>query len=174
MEMIDKIFTKNSNPLIISSDLVDDQVASVNVDNENPLIVVDGDLKGEKLKGYISSYPTYVLTFETIKKLRALIFEFMRSRIWNIKSPIFILDLSEGPYDINASKVLRFLGSFDVLVAYYLCYDNIKNSTMVYTLNSYTHYAPQPWSKVRHANSSSKTKSTIYSLQYPKGNNLVL
>ncbi|CAG5078257.1 Protein of unknown function [Cotesia congregata] len=66
MGSIDKGFMKNSNSLIISSDL------------------------------------------------------FMPSKIRNIKSAIFILDHSEGPYDINASEVLRFFGSFDILVAYYV------------------------------------------------------
>ncbi|CAG5092972.1 Protein of unknown function [Cotesia congregata] len=41
---------------------------------------------------------------------------------------------------------------------------------MVYTRNPYTQYAPPPWNQVKfaNANSSSKTKSTLYSLQYPK------
>ncbi|CAG5103219.1 Protein of unknown function [Cotesia congregata] len=42
--------------------------------------------------------------------------------------------ISGGTHDRNASMVLAFLGSFDILVSYYVCYDDDKDSTMVYIL----------------------------------------
>ncbi|CAG5092252.1 Protein of unknown function [Cotesia congregata] len=170
MELIDRSFANNSNPLIISSDLVDDQVASKSIDNGSPLIVINHDQRRKQIEGYLLSYPTYILRFESLQKLAPLIFGFMGSTIWNIKSPIFILDISGGTHDRNASMVLSFLGSIDILVSYYVCYDDDKDSTMLYTLNPYTQYAPSPWNQVKfpNANSSSKTKSALYSLQYPK------
>ncbi|XP_044581054.1 uncharacterized protein LOC123262742 [Cotesia glomerata] len=170
MELIDRGFANNSNPLVISSDLVDDQVASGSIDNGSPLIVINGDQKWKQVGGFLPSYPTYILKFESPQKLEPLIFGFMGSTIWNIKSPIFILEISERTHDIKASRALAFLGSFDILISYYVCYDDKKDSTMVYTLNSYTQYAPSPWNQVKfgNANGNSKTKVTLYSLQYPK------
>ncbi|CAG5073937.1 Protein of unknown function [Cotesia congregata] len=170
MELIDRVFSNNSYPLIISSDLVDDQVASGSIDNGRPLIVIHGDQRRNQIEGYLPSYPTYILRFESLEKLIQLIFEFMGSTIWNIKSPMFILDISEGTHDKNAFMVLSFLGRLDILISYYMCYDDKKDSTMVYTLNPYTQYAPPPWNQVKfaNANSSSKTKFTLYRLHYPK------
>ncbi|XP_044581187.1 uncharacterized protein LOC123262811 [Cotesia glomerata] len=171
MELIDKSFANNSNPLIISSDFVDDQVVSGNIDNGNPVIVINSDLSERRIeiKGYLSSYPTYNLRFESLYKLIALILGFMASPTWNIKSPIFVLDISEEPH-VDAFNVISFLGYFDTLISYYMCYDNDKHSTIVYTLNPYTQYAPLPWNQVKfsNANINNKTKSTLYSLQYPK------
>ncbi|XP_044582305.1 uncharacterized protein LOC123263524 [Cotesia glomerata] len=168
MEMIDRGFANNSNPLIISSDFVDGQVASGSIDNGSPLIVINDDLRRKQIVGFLPSYPTYILRFESMQKLVPLIFGLMGSTIWNIKSPIFILDISGGTHDRNASMVLAFLGRLDILVSYYVCYDEKKDSTVVYTLNPYTQYAPPPWNQVKfaNANSSRKIKSTLYSLQY--------
>ncbi|CAG5092242.1 Protein of unknown function [Cotesia congregata] len=129
MELIDRDFANNSNPLIIFSDLVDDQVASRSIDNGSPLIVIiNHDLRRKQIEGYLLSYPTYILRFESMQKLVPLIFGFMGSTIWNIKSPIFILDISEGTHDENASMVLAFLGSLDILVSYYVdLKSNYKN-----------------------------------------------
>ncbi|CAG5077153.1 Protein of unknown function [Cotesia congregata] len=138
MELIDKGFKNNMNPVIITSDLVDDQVVNGNIDNVNPLIVVNSDFIGAKIKGYHPSYPMYILKFESDEKL------------------------------IKASWVLKFLGRFEILVSYYLCYDNDKDSTIVYTLNPYSQYAPRPWKQVKLADSNRKTNSTLLSLQYPK------
>ncbi|CAG5075056.1 Protein of unknown function [Cotesia congregata] len=171
MELIDRSFANNSNPLIISSDLVDDQVASRSIDNGSPLIVINGDQRRNPIEGFLPSYPTYILKLESSEKLVPLIIGFMESTIWNIKSPIFIVDISEGTHDVNASVVLASLaGRFDILVTYYVCYDDKKDSTMVYTLNPYTQYAPSPWNQVKFANDNgnNQTKMTLYSLQYPK------
>ncbi|CAD6239250.1 GSCOCG00008662001-RA-CDS [Cotesia congregata] len=170
MELIDRGFANNSNPLIISSDLVDDQEASRSIDNGSPLIVINGDQRWKPIERFLPSYPTYILKLESPEKLVPLIIGFMDSTIWNIKSPIFILDISEGTHDRKVHWVLSFLGSLDILIAYYVCYDGKKDSTMVYTLNPYTQYAPSPWNQVKFANDNdnSETKMTLYSLQYPK------
>ncbi|CAG5084078.1 Protein of unknown function [Cotesia congregata] len=120
MELINDVFKNNSNPVIITFDLVNDQVVSRNIDNGNPLIVVNGDLKLKQIEGYHPSYPTYVIEFESMHNLASLIFGFMRSTIWSLKSPIFILDISEGPHEGNADIIFRFFRKFDILVSYYL------------------------------------------------------
>ncbi|CAD6222025.1 GSCOCG00005291001-RA-CDS [Cotesia congregata] len=168
MELIDKGFTNTSNPVIITSDLVDDQIVSRNIDNGNPLIIMNGNFKCEKIKGYYPGYPTYVIKFESIENLMSLIFKFMYTTIWSSKSPIFILDISEKFYVAKPYAILGFLAQFDMLVSYYLRYDNVQDSTIVYTLNPYTQYAPFPWNEVTFANIKSKTKTTLYSLQYPE------
>ncbi|XP_044587762.1 uncharacterized protein LOC123267275 [Cotesia glomerata] len=174
MELIDKGFTNTSNPVIITSNLVNDQVVSRNIDDGNPLIIVNGNFKREQIKEYYPVYPTSVIKFESIENLIPLIFEFIHSTIWSLKSPIFILDISEKFIATKPYSVLKILANFDILVSYYLGYDNVKDSTTVYTLNPYTQYDPFPWNEVGFANMKSKTKTTLYSLQYPKGNLLTL
>ncbi|XP_057335826.1 uncharacterized protein LOC130674498 [Microplitis mediator] len=59
----------------------------------------------------------------------------------------------------------------DLLSAYYLCYDDGKDSTIVYTLNPFTNYAPRPWVKVEAADQFDDNKGkkwTLYNLQYTK------
>ncbi|CAG5084003.1 Protein of unknown function [Cotesia congregata] len=168
MELINKDFTDNSNPVIVSSDLVDDQFVSGNVDNGNPLIIVNSNFKRKQMVGYHPGYPTYVIRFESMQKLVPLIFGFMGSTIWSIKSPIFILDISEKFYATNPYSVLRFLAHFDILVSYYLRYDKDEDSTVLYTLNPYTQFAPLPWNQVGTSNGNSTTKPTLYSMRYPK------
>ncbi|XP_074115276.1 uncharacterized protein LOC141537959 isoform X2 [Cotesia typhae] len=168
MELINKCFTDNLNPVIISSDLVVDQVVSANVVNENPLIIVDGNFKRKPIEGHHPGYPTYVVLFKSMPKLVSLIFDFMDSTIWSIKSPIFILDISEKFYVTRPDSVLGFLASFDILVSYYLRYEKDQNSTILYTLNPYTQFAPFPWNQVKTSNGNNTTKPTLYSMQYPK------
>lgn len=170
MELIDNVFTNYSNPVIITSDLVDDQVVNRNIDNVNPLIVVNSDFTHVKIKGYLPSYPTYILEFESFKKLISLIFWFKNLSTWNVKSPIFILDISERPKNERASWVLKNLAHLEILVSYYMCYDNNEDSTIIYTLNPYLEYAPRPWKQVKLVNRNNKTNSLLFSLQYPKGN----
>ncbi|CAG5075105.1 Protein of unknown function [Cotesia congregata] len=161
----------NHTVIVIFSDLVDNQVAKRSIDNGSPLIVINGDQRRKQIEGYLPSYSTYILRFESMYKLVSLILGFMRSSIWNIKSPIFILDISKAMHDNrNAGRVLDFLGSLDNLKSYYVCYDDKRDSTIVYTLNPYTQYAPPPWNRVKSANANNnpKTKATMYSLQYPK------
>ncbi|CAG5083969.1 Protein of unknown function [Cotesia congregata] len=168
MELINKGFTDNLNPVIITSDLVDDQVVSGNFDNANPLIIVNGNFKRKQIEGYHPGYPTYVIRFESMEKLISLIFEFVGSTIWSIKSPIFILDISEKFHVTIPYSALGFLASFDILVSYYLRYDKDQDSTILYTLNPYTQFAPLPWNQVRTSNGNSTTKLTLYSMRYPK------
>ncbi|XP_074115578.1 uncharacterized protein LOC141538133 [Cotesia typhae] len=168
MELINKCFTDNLNPVIISSDLVVDQVVSANVVNENPLIIVDGNFKRKPIEGHHPGYPTYVVLFKSMPKLVSLIFDFMDSTIWSIKSPIFILDISEKFYVTRPDSVLGFLASFDILVSYYLRYEKDQNSTILYTLNPYTQFAPLPWNQVKTSNGNNTTKPTLYSMEYPK------
>ncbi|XP_074115557.1 uncharacterized protein LOC141538123 [Cotesia typhae] len=168
MELIKKEFSNNLNTVIITYDLVDNQIVSGNANNEYPIIVVNGDLKRQQIYRYYSGYPTYVVAFESIQKLFLLILKFLNSPIWSIKSPIFILDTSERSQTGNASNVLEILGNFDILVSYYLRYYSDKDSNMIYTLSPYTQRAPLPWNQVRFANSNNKIKLPLFSLHYPK------
>ncbi|XP_057335986.1 uncharacterized protein LOC130674621 [Microplitis mediator] len=174
-ELIATCFTNNSNPVIITSDLIDDGSRKQNPgdskERNSPVIVINEKLKGDRTKGYHPTYPTYVLSFDSIEKLEAQVEEFRSSAIWSIKSPLLVIDTNKESRCANAGKVLGFLWTMDLLSAYYLCYDNGKDSTIVYTLNPFTNYAPLPWVKVDAADQFDNNKGekwTLYNLQYSK------
>ncbi|XP_057335964.1 uncharacterized protein LOC130674606 [Microplitis mediator] len=174
-ELVETCFINNSNPAIITSDLIDDGYKKQNLGDgkgrNSPVIVINEDLKGDRIKGYVPTYPTYVLSFESIKKLEAQVEEFRSSAIWSIKSPFLVIDTNKESRCANAGKVLGFLWTIDLLSAYYLCSDDGNNSTIVYTLNPFTNYAPLPWVKVEAADQFDDNKGkkwTLYNLQYTK------
>ncbi|XP_057336653.1 uncharacterized protein LOC130675150 [Microplitis mediator] len=165
-KLAEMCFTNNSNPLIITADLVDDSEVQnpYDFDAKNPMIVIDGNFKSEKMTGLIPSYPTYVLSFESIEKLGILIKEFKSSKIWSITSPFLILETNEESGCANAGNILKFLWKYDLLSAYYLCYQ--KDLSFVYTFNPFTKYAPLPWEEIETAEKFIGNKSTLYSLRY--------
>ncbi|XP_057335504.1 uncharacterized protein LOC130674251 [Microplitis mediator] len=174
-ELVETCFINNSNPVIITSDLIDDGYKLQNPGDSNerisPIIIINDEFKGEMIKGYVPTYPTYVLSLKSIGKLEAQVDEFRSSAIWSIKSPFLVIDTNKESRCANAGKVLGFLWTMDLLSAYYLCYDDVKDSTIVYTLNPFTNYAPLPWVKVDASDQFDDNKSkkwTLYNLQYSK------
>ncbi|XP_057335675.1 uncharacterized protein LOC130674378 [Microplitis mediator] len=172
--LVETCLINNSNPAIITSDLIEDGNKLQNPGDANginpPVIVINDELKGDRVKGYVPTYPTYVLSFESIEKLEAQAKEFRSSAIWSVKSPFLVLDSNKESLCSNAGKVLGILWTMDLLSAYYLCYDVSNDSTIVYTLNPFTNYAPRPWAKVEAANQfdNKGKKWTLYNRQYSK------
>ncbi|XP_057336575.1 uncharacterized protein LOC130675101 [Microplitis mediator] len=178
-EIVEECFTNNLNPIVISADLIndDDKVKNpTDIHNTNSsLIIINEDVKPTKIEGHIPAYPTYVLLFESVPKLAALIGELGKSKIWSIKSPFFVLDMTKDPLCINAQIVLGLLWEYNLLSAYYLCYNNDRDSTIIYTLNPFTNYAPSPWDPVDASDAiinKAEKKWTFYSLKYSKGENI--
>ncbi|XP_057336695.1 uncharacterized protein LOC130675180 [Microplitis mediator] len=72
---------------------------------------------------------------------------------------------------MNAQTVLGMLWEHDLLSAYYLCYNNDRDSTIVYTLNPFTNYAPSQWVPVDASDvfiHKPGAKWSFYSLKYSK------
>ncbi|CAD6227268.1 GSCOCG00006053001-RA-CDS [Cotesia congregata] len=158
-ELVQTCFTNNSNPVMISEDLFDNNWDPV----RNSLIVIDRGFN-KQITGFLSTYPTYVLPFESIDNLKPVIDNLQRSQFWNIKSPFLMVGKELGC--LNARKVLEFMWNHDLLSVYYLC--NIQNSTMVFTLNPYARYAPAPWKLIDKFDESDK-KLILFTLKYTKG-----
>ncbi|XP_057340152.1 uncharacterized protein LOC130677413 [Microplitis mediator] len=172
-EIVEKCFTNNSNPILISADLIDDDDEVKNPSDINhinsSLIIINEDFKPTKIEGHIPAYPAYVLLFESFLKLAAFIGELRKSKIWSIKSPFFILDTTKDLRSMNARIVLGMLWKFNLLSAYYLCYD--RDSTIVYTLNPFTNYAPSSWVQLDASDAfidKADEKWTLYNLKYSK------
>ncbi|XP_057327804.1 uncharacterized protein LOC130669107 [Microplitis mediator] len=168
-------FTNNSNFVIITDDLYRNGYRDENPSDENDKIssvmIINSDFEPSKITGLIRSYPTYVLPFESIKKLEKLIEKFRSSTIWSVTSKFLILDTTKEPRCANAGKILGILWKIDLLFSYYMCYDNDRDSTFIYTLNPFTNYAPPPWVQVEATGEfrdEENKKSTLYSLQYTK------
>ncbi|XP_057335798.1 uncharacterized protein LOC130674474 isoform X1 [Microplitis mediator] len=175
-EIVEKWFTNNSNPIIMSTDLINDdhevKISSDIININSSLIIINEDFKPTIIEGYIPAYPTYVLLFKSFLKLTTLIGELRKSKIWSIKSPFFVLDTTKDPLCMNAQPVLGMLWEFDLLSAYYLCYNNDRDSTIVYTLNPFTNFAPSQWAPVDASDvfvHKPEEKWTFYSLKYSKG-----
>ncbi|XP_057338864.1 uncharacterized protein LOC130676558 [Microplitis mediator] len=175
-ELVDMCFTNNSNSVIITDDLYRNGYRDENLSDENDkissVIIITSNFEPSKITGLIRSYPTYVLPFESIKKLKTLIEKFKSSTIWSVTSKFLILDTTKEPRCANAEKILKFLWKIDLLFSYYMCYDNDKDSTFFYTLNPFTKYAPPPWVQVETTDEFSNKKNKkliLYSLQYSTG-----
>nr|ACE75358.1 hypothetical protein GIP_L2_0090 [Glyptapanteles indiensis] len=155
-------FKSDSNPVIISADLEDN--------NRNPsgnsMIVIDHKFQ-KQIMGFISAYPTYVLSFESTGLLKAAIDHFRGSTLWSIKSPFLIVD-NESKCS-NAAAVLESMWKQDLLAVYYLC--THQDTTMVFTLNPFASYAPLPWVPV-YKFGDNKKKLTLYGMQYLKDKNI--
>ncbi|XP_044592738.1 uncharacterized protein LOC123270658 [Cotesia glomerata] len=158
-ELVEMCFTNNSNPVMISEDLLDDNWNP----GENSLIVINRKFN-KHITGFLPTYPTYVLSFKSIDNLKPVIDNLQRSKFWNTGSPFLMV--GTGSRCSNTKKVLEFMWNRDSLSVYYLCEN--KNSSVIYTLNSYASYAPAPWKLIEKFGDSDK-KLTLFRLGYIKG-----
>lgn len=169
-------FINNSNPVIIYPDSIDDDYNVRNPGDSNRkislVIVINEEFEGDRIKGYIPTYPSYVLSLESIEKLEAQVEKFRTSKIWSVKSLFLVLDTKKESRCANAGKVFGFRCPMNLLSSYYLCYDDDKDLTIVYNLNPFTNHAPRPWVEVKAAekfDDSKGKKWTLYNLQYSEG-----
>ncbi|XP_074110121.1 uncharacterized protein LOC141534589 [Cotesia typhae] len=151
-------FSNNLNPIVISKDLYDDNWNLT----RTPVIVIDRKFN-KQITGFLPSYPSYVLPFESIDNLNMTIENLQRSTLWNIKSRFLILTTDSRC--ISTRRILEFMSKQDLLSVYYLCIK--KKSTVVFTLNPYASYAPEPWALIEKFGENDK-KMKLYNLQYSK------
>nr|ACE75467.1 hypothetical protein GIP_L7_0060 [Glyptapanteles indiensis] len=135
-ELIQICFTNNSNPVVISADLLDNNWDP----SRNSLIVINREFS-KQITGFLPSHPTYVLSFESIDNLKPVMDNLQKSKFWNINSPFLMV--GTGSRCPSPRRMLEFMWNRDLLSVYYLCVK--KNSTVVFTLNPFASYAPAPW-----------------------------
>ncbi|XP_044592904.1 uncharacterized protein LOC123270821 [Cotesia glomerata] len=157
-ELVEMCFTNNSNPVMISEDLLDNNWNP----GQNSLIVIDRKFN-KKITGFLPAYPTYVLPFKSIDNLKPAVDNLQRSKFWNIGSPFLMV--GTGSRCSSTKKLLEFMWNRDLLFVYYLCEN--KNSSVIYTLNPYASYAPAPWKLIEKFGDSDK-KLTLFRLEYIK------
>ncbi|CAG5084217.1 Protein of unknown function [Cotesia congregata] len=157
-ELAEMCFKNNSNPVIISADLLSNDWDP----GGNSWVVFDHKFQ-KQATGFNSAYPTYVLSFESIGYLKAVINHFRRSTAWSIKSPFLIVERKSSC--LNAREVLQFMWKQDLLAVFYLCSD--QDTTIVFTLNLFAAYAPAPWFSFDKFSDNGKIL-TLYSMKYTK------
>ncbi|CAG5074182.1 Protein of unknown function [Cotesia congregata] len=157
-ELVEMCFTNNSNPVMISEDLLDDNWNPA----KNSLIVIDRKFN-KQMTGFLPAYPTYVLPFKSIDSLKPVIDNLQRSKFWNIGSPFLMV--GTGSRCSSPKKILEFMWNRDLLSVYYLCEN--KNSSVIYRLNPYASYAPAPWKLIEKFDDSGKNL-TLFRLEYIK------
>ncbi|CAG5074004.1 Protein of unknown function [Cotesia congregata] len=135
-ELVEMCFTNNSNLVMISEDLLDDNWNH----GENSLIVIDHKFN-KQITGFLPAYPIYILSFRSIDNLKPVVDNLQRSKFWNTGSPFLMV--RTGSRCSNTKKILEFMWNRDFLSVYYLCKN--KNSSVIYMLNPYASYAPAPW-----------------------------
>ncbi|CAG5074093.1 Protein of unknown function, partial [Cotesia congregata] len=160
-ELVEMCLTNNSNPLVISKDLLPNDYNSAEAFNS--WIIIDHKFN-KQITGFFPAYPTYVLPFVSIDNLKPVIDNLQKSKFWNIKSPFVIVGTESRC--LSAWRILKFMWDRDLLSVYYLC--NKKNSTAIFTLNPYASYAPAPW-KLVDKFSDNKKKISLFRLQFTKG-----
>ncbi|XP_057329098.1 uncharacterized protein LOC130669951 [Microplitis mediator] len=120
------------------------------------IVTIDYDFKSTAMKWFYPNHPSYILSAESDRKLKALLHEIKSSIIWNVESLVFVVDENCG----NAMKVLRMVWDNEALGSFYVCRDQVNKNTMVYTFNPYTDRAPKPWKRVK--KKTSDNRWTLY------------
>ncbi|CAG5079150.1 Protein of unknown function [Cotesia congregata] len=158
-ELVEICFVNNSNPVVISEDLLDNNWDP----GGNPLIVIDRKFD-KQITGFLPTYPMYVLVFKSIDELKVVINNLQKSTFWNIKSPFLIVETNS--HCLSTKTILKFMWKRNLMAVYHLCYQ--KNSTVVFTLNPFASYAPAPWELIAEFDDDDGKKMTLYRLQYTK------
>ncbi|XP_057328397.1 uncharacterized protein LOC130669475 [Microplitis mediator] len=125
------------------------------------LVVIDKNFKSKAIKKYYPRHPTYVLSTDSIDRLRKNINQIKSSEIWNIASVI----VGIGKDCDRAGKVLQMTWKIEALSSYFVCQHSLSNRTIIYTFNPYTDRAPEPWRKEKITNKPND-RWTLYRQQF--------
>ncbi|XP_057325839.1 uncharacterized protein LOC130667921 [Microplitis mediator] len=156
-QLLELCFPDKLNPAVITVDLIDIMFEiSINEVVNASIVTIDYDFKSTMMKWHYPNHPSYILSAESDKKLKALLHEIKSSIIWNVESLVFVVEENCG----KAMKVLRMVWNIEALGSFYVCRDQVNKTTMVYTFNPYTDRAPEPWSRVK--KKSKDNRWTLY------------
>ncbi|XP_057328605.1 uncharacterized protein LOC130669626 [Microplitis mediator] len=145
-QLLELCFPDKLNPAVITVDLIDIMFEiSINEVVNASIVTIDNDFESTVMKWHYPNHPSYIISAESDKKLKALLYEIKSSIIWNVESMVFVVGENCG----KAMKVLRMVWDIEALGSFYVCRDQVNKSTLVYTFNPYTDRAPKPWSRVK-------------------------
>ncbi|XP_057340080.1 uncharacterized protein LOC130677357 [Microplitis mediator] len=145
-QLLKLCYAERSNPVVITSNLID-IIDEIPVDNiEFPVMAIDTDFKSKDIQIFNPSYPLYILSTDSIDQLQTLLNELKSTPTWSIVSIFFIVGSIESNCR-NASEVLQLLWTMELLSSFYVCIEP-NNDKMIYTYNPYTNRAPEPWENV--------------------------
>ncbi|XP_053593395.1 uncharacterized protein LOC128667257 [Microplitis demolitor] len=160
-QLLGMCFNNKFNSIIITADLAEDNEMHriKNMwnadDSSSSVIVIDGNYKPTKIQINHRSYPSYILSVNSIDTLKTLIGKLKLSSTWSITSIFLILGTAKVSCT-DAGKVLGLLWEQDLLLAYFLCKksvdDNDNDTITIYTLNPFTNYAPPLWQEAETIN----------------------
>ncbi|XP_057325882.1 uncharacterized protein LOC130667955 [Microplitis mediator] len=156
-QLLELCFPDKLNPAVITVDLIDIMFEiSINEVVNASIVTIDYNFKSTEMKWHYPNNPSYILSAESDRKLKALLHEIKSSIIWNVESMVFVVGENCG----KAMKVLRMVWDIEALGSFYVCRDQVNKTTMVYTFNPYTDRAPKPWSRVK--KKSKDNRWTLY------------
>ncbi|XP_057325251.1 uncharacterized protein LOC130667594 [Microplitis mediator] len=156
-QLLELCFPDKLNPAVITVNLIDImfEISIIEVVNAS-IVTIDSDFESTVMKWHYPNHPSYIISAESDKKLKALLHEIKSSIIWNVESMVFVAGENCG----KAMKVLRMVWDIEALGSFYVCRDQVNKSTLVYTFNPYTDRAPKPWSRVK--KKSKDNRWTLY------------
>ncbi|XP_057331292.1 uncharacterized protein LOC130671423 [Microplitis mediator] len=156
-QLLELCFPDKLNPAVITVDLIDIMFEiSINEVVNASIVTIDSDFESTVMKWHYPNHPSYIISAESDRKLKALLHEIKSSIIWNVESLVFVVGENCG----KAMKVLRMVWNIEALGSFYVCRDQVNKSTLVYTFNPYTDRAPKPWSRVK--KKSKDNRWTLY------------
>ncbi|XP_057326941.1 uncharacterized protein LOC130668595 [Microplitis mediator] len=156
-QLLELCFPDELNPAVITVNLIDIMFEiSINEVVNASIVTIDDDFESTVMKWHYPNHPSYIISAESDRKLKALLHEIKSSIIWNVESLVFVVGENCG----KAMKVLRMVWDIEALGSFYVCRDQVNKSTLVYTFNPYTDRAPEPWSKVK--KKTSDNRWTLY------------
>ncbi|XP_057330915.1 uncharacterized protein LOC130671200 [Microplitis mediator] len=156
-QLLELCFPDKLNPAVITVDLIDIMFEiSINEVVNASIVTIDNDFESTVMKWHYPNHPSYIVSAETDRKLKALLHEIKSSIIWNVESLVFVVGENCG----KAMKVLRMVWNIEALGSFYVCRDQVNKTTLVYTFNPYTDRAPKPWSRVK--KKTSDNRWTLY------------
>ncbi|XP_057338523.1 uncharacterized protein LOC130676388 [Microplitis mediator] len=156
-QLLELCFSDKLNPAVITVDLIDIMFEiSINEVVNASIVTIDNDFESTVMKWYYPNHPSYIVSAESGRKLKALLHEIKSSIIWNVESLVFVVGKNCG----KAMEVLRMVWDIEALGSFYICRDQVNKTTMVYTFNPYTDRAPEPWTRVK--KKTSDNRWTLY------------
>ncbi|CAG5084322.1 Protein of unknown function [Cotesia congregata] len=138
-------FPDELNPVAVTIDLID-VVHEIprNETIESSVVVIDDNFSSKVIQKYYPRHPSFVLSGNSIHTLKAILLEIKSAEIWNVKSLFLII----GTQCQDSVKLLKLLWGIEAVASFFICRDDARNRTMIYTFNPYSNYAPRPWRRV--------------------------
>ncbi|XP_057335914.1 uncharacterized protein LOC130674571 [Microplitis mediator] len=179
LQLLELCFSDRLNPVVIDSNFIDivhgitsnnEQNVSVILIDQNYSDITDEDQKIEFV--VYPCYPTFIFSAETVSRETSFLLN-LRSHLekinyWSAESSFFLII---GNKCGDALQNLMTLMVYKAIKTYYICLNDIDNSTSIYTLNPYADRAPKPWQKVE-GPKEPYSGSTLFNMSFINDTNI--